>query len=223
MRDNKERAIQLRKSGKSYNEISSTLGIPKSTLSSWFRDDITSQRIKTRLTIKSRRILAKNITRYNQQRSKDARARWKVWQDKAKSEINTLSFYELKLVGTALYWAEGYKKSNWNIVFSNSDPILIRIMVDFFRKVCKIDEYKIKGQVQIHPNILEEKAVRYWSRKSGIPKSRFRRTMLQTPISSKGKRRRNTLPYGTFRICINDVRLINYIKGWMSGMNQPWP
>lgn len=219
MRDNKVRAIRLRKAGKSYNEISGALGIPKSTLSSWFRDDITSQRIKTRLTIKSRRILSKNITRYNQQRSKDARAQWKVWQDKAKSEINTLSLYELKLVGTALYWAEGYKKSNWNIVFSNSDPTLIRIMVDFFRKVCKIDEYKIKGQVQIHPNISDRKAILYWSRISKIPTDRFRKSILQVPRSSQQKRRPRTLPYGTFRICINDVRLVNQIKGWMQGLN----
>ena len=36
--DKKEEAIKLRKQGFSYNEIKNKLGVPKSTLSGWFRD-----------------------------------------------------------------------------------------------------------------------------------------------------------------------------------------
>jgi len=40
MRKEKNAAIQLRKEGKSYSEVSKILCIPKSTLSYWFKDII---------------------------------------------------------------------------------------------------------------------------------------------------------------------------------------
>ena len=49
MRKDKDRAIALRKTGKSYNEIQETLGIAKSTLTSWFKNQKWSQAVKNQL------------------------------------------------------------------------------------------------------------------------------------------------------------------------------
>ncbi len=46
MHNNKEKAIQLRKLGKSYNEITKALNVPKSTLSTWLKDIIIPAKIK---------------------------------------------------------------------------------------------------------------------------------------------------------------------------------
>ncbi len=46
----KQEAIGLRRKGKSYNEISEELGISKSTLSDWFKNDEKSQKTKLMLS-----------------------------------------------------------------------------------------------------------------------------------------------------------------------------
>lgn len=218
MRKDKERAIKLRIQGISYNEISRELSIPKSTLSGWFKKLHSSEQVKQQNISGAKIIWAKNITAYNKQRSLDSRKRWELIRQKHIKEIGRLSARELLLVGVALYWAEGYKKSNWNLVFCNSDPAMVVLIMKFFGGICNIPKEKIKGQVQIHRNISPEQAIDYWSRISGITKTQFRKPIYQVAKSSKSIRG-NTLPYGTFRILINDVVLVNKIKGWISGLS----
>lgn len=218
MRPDKEEAIKLRIKGISYNEISRQLGIPKSTLSGWFKKLRSSKQVRLENISRAKRIWAKNIIVYNKQRSVDSRKRWEQIQQKHIKEIGQLSSRELLLVGAALYWAEGYKKSNWNLVFCNSDPLMIVLIMKFFLKICEVPMDKIKGQIQIHRNISPEQSLNYWARISGIPKTQFTKPIYQLTKSSKSIRG-NTLPYGTFRILINDVVLVNKIKGWISGLS----
>ena len=65
MRKDKKKAISLRLSGKSYNEISTKLGVPKSTLSSWFRREKWPTDFLKDICSKNKRIWSKNITKYN--------------------------------------------------------------------------------------------------------------------------------------------------------------
>lgn len=218
MRKDKEKAIKLRMQGISYNKISRELNIPKSTLSGWFKKIHSSEQVRQKNISGAKIIWAKNITAYNKQRSLDSRKRWELIRQKHTKEIGRLSSRELLLVGAALYWAEGYKKSNWNLVFCNSDPAMVVLIMKFFSGICNIPKEKIKGHVQIHRNISPEQAIDYWSRVSGIAKTQFRKPIYQVAKSSKSIRG-NTLPYGTFRILINDVVLVNKIKGWISGLS----
>src|ERR1035437_7538925 len=50
MRKDKEKAIEMRRSGKSYAEIFALLKIPKSTLSDWFANSDWSHDLKQRLS-----------------------------------------------------------------------------------------------------------------------------------------------------------------------------
>lgn len=218
MRNDKHRAIRLRQQGKSYNVISQQLSIPKSTLSYWFRDNAKSTLIKNKNISRSKKIWAKNITLYNKSRSKETRRKWIKKQRESSSEIKNINQYELKLIGTALYWAEGFKKTKYTLTFCNSDPDMIKIIMKFFRRICKVDESKFKAQVQIHPNVSEIAAKRYWSKISSIQGKRFRKSITTISRSSKRKRDIHTLPYGTFRIHIHDVKLVHKIKGWIDGL-----
>jgi len=69
MHNNKEKAIQLRKLGKSYNEITKALNVPKSTLSTWLKDIIIPAKIKEKILKNAQKVWAKNITAYNKKRS----------------------------------------------------------------------------------------------------------------------------------------------------------
>lgn len=221
MRKDKPKAIQLRKQGKTYNEISKLLSIPKSTLSGWFRGEAFSERVKQENYSRTQKIWARNITRFNKKQAETARQRAKKLQEDATKDIKALSKRELLLVGTALYWAEGYKKRlRWTLQFPNSDPAMIKLIMRFFKEVCNVPKEKIKASVQIHPNVTPKKAINYWSRVSGIPKTHFLKTYSRLTPSSKQKRPPNTLPYGTLRITIYNAQVANKVKGWIRGITR---
>lgn len=213
-------AVQLRKRGKTYNEISELLGIPKSTLSGWFNGLKISETVKRRLWTNAKIKWAQSITDYNKKRALDILSKANETQQKISKEIGNLTERELMLVGIALYWAEGNKKNRWCVRFCNSDPAIITLMMRFFREICRVNEEKFRASVQIHPNISEEKAKIFWSKISDIPLSQFRKTLVAISKSSKLKRPFNTLPYGTMQINISDVNLTNCIKGWILGLSK---
>jgi len=218
MRRDKNLAIRLRKQGKSYNEIVKVLRIPKSTLSLWLRNVKMPVEIERKFWDKTRKKWARSISKFNKERIKTAREKAKKIQEDASQDIGTLSRRELLLIGTALYWAEGYKKARWSLQFSNSDPTMIRLMMQFFKKVCNIPKEKIRALVQIHPNVTSKRAVNYWSRISEIPKTQFAKSYSRLTPSSKQKRPFNTLPYGTLRIGVYDAEITNILKGWIQGI-----
>ena len=59
-----------------YNQITRSLGIPKSTLSYWLKDVSLSKRVQKEILARSQKIWAKNITEYNKKRSKLIELEW---------------------------------------------------------------------------------------------------------------------------------------------------
>jgi hypothetical protein len=93
---------------------------------------------------------------------------------------------------------------------------MVRLMMLFLRKVCKISESKFRGKVFIHPHLDVKRAEKHWSDISGIPLSQFNKPLLAVSRASKG--RRDTQPLGTFSILIGDVYSCSKIKGWIEGL-----
>ena len=220
MRKDKNLAIRLRKRGKSYNEIAKILKAPKSTLSLWLRNVKMPPEIERKFWNETRKKWAESITEFNKKRGKAAKERSEESQKTAAKYIGNLSNRELLLVGAALYWAEGYKKSRWTLQFSNSDPSMIKLIMRFFKKICGIQLRKIKALVQIHPNVTSKNAINYWSKISGIPKIQFVKSYSRLTPSSKQKRPFNVLPYGTLRIGVYDTQTTNKVKGWIRGISE---
>lgn len=220
MRLDRERAIELRKKGKTYGEISGTLGVPKSTLSGWLAGISLPKDIEEELAAKARRAWAKNITTYNKTRAVIARKKAAEAQEASAASIGKLTKRELQLIGASLYWAEGSKRDRWKTVFSNSDPSLIRLIMRFFREVCEVSEGHFNLRIHIHQNISEDDAKRYWSRLTKIPLNQFQKTQTVVSKSSRGRRKVNTLPHGTLHIMVHDVSVVNRIKGWIQGISQ---
>jgi hypothetical protein len=217
---NKKRiAITLRKKGLSYNVISKKIKVPKGTLSYWFKKLKWSEIITKKNIDNARKKWADNLTTYNKKRSLIAREKWSEMQKNARAEISSLSARELKLVGVALYWAGGYKRGNWNVVFCNSDSMMVILMLRFFKRSCNVPDKKIKLQIQIHSIIAAKPALKYWSKITGFSSKHFLKPIYILSRSSK-KLRENRLPYGTLRIKINDVKLVNKLKGWIEGLSK---
>ncbi|MEK7619050.1 MAG: helix-turn-helix domain-containing protein [Patescibacteria group bacterium] len=217
MNEIKHQAILLRKEGLSYNTISRRLHVAKSTLSGWLSTVPFSENIKRENNEKNKKIQAKNLIAFNKNRSRLIRLGWIKTQKESSHEIGALTERELFLIGASLYWAEGYKKSNWNMVFCNSDPKMIKLMMHYFLHTCSVPRKKIKIQVQHYSNQDEQRVLQYWSRVCRLPLSQFNKPICMVSKSSKLKRG-STLPFGTIRIRINDVTLLNRMKGWIEGI-----
>jgi len=215
-----QEVIKLRKEGKSYREIAKIAGVSKSSVSKWCKN--------LKLTLYAQRILEKKsrypkelFVKYNQLKAEQVRKENQKIRKEAASEVRPLSKYELLLIGAALYWGEGWKRENpgkyHGICFVNSDPNMVKLFLRFLRKVIQIPEEKLKVNIQIHPNIDAISAINFWSKVTKIPKERFRITT-QISKASQRKRPKNSLPYGTFKLSVNDRRKFQQVKGWIDGL-----
>ncbi len=214
LKKEKEQAIKLRKEGLSINEIAKKLDVAKSSVSLWVReiklsfDQIgnLSQKRYQRAVIEKRRVT----------RLKNETAKRQIILDAAQKQIKKISEKELWLMGVMLYWAEGGKTQRSLVRFSNGDPEMIKIMMFFFRKICKVPEEKFRGYIHIHPHLDHIEAEKYWSSITGIALKKFFKTYRKINISSKNKK--DSLPFGVMDIYICDTELFLKISGWAKGI-----
>lgn len=224
MNEKGRRIRAFRKKGKTYTEISEVLKLPKSTVAWWLKDFKLSKEIEKKIIEKSRKKWRKAITDYNnvygKLRSQKAAAIREKYKQKGIKEIKKISKKELKLIGSALYWAEGGKKNRNSLRFSNSDPLMIEVIMKFFREVCNIPNEKIKARIHIYPQINPKIATNYWKKVTNLPRINFQKHQIQISQASKRKRPRNTLPYGTLHLTVNNTEMICRVKGWIQGISK---
>ena len=212
----KDKAIELRKEGKSLNEIVRILGVSKASVSKWVRDVELTDTQRARLTANGFSVDAVEKRRIN--RMKGTSEKHAAIMNEAKKEIEDLSEYELELVGAALYWGEGGKTNKGMARITNSDQNVIRIMMRFFREIFKVPEEKFRGHIHTFSHLNIEAAEEYWSKISGIPRSQFFKTYSKPSIASLNKK--DSLPYGTFEICVCDTKIFLRTMGWIEGLKE---
>lgn len=227
MRGDKEKAFRLRLGGYSYNEINKKIGIPKSTLSDWFAGLTLSTKARQRIIERVAEGSLRGLIKKNKKQSHEARQRATETRKIAAKEIKKITKKELLLFGTALYWAEGYKKSvikngrertYHTISLTNTDPVMIRVFIRFLKDILSIPEEKIYASVRIFKHINEDEALRYWQNITGLPKKNFRKFYYGISKSSLGKRPFNRLPHGTIQIVVGDTKNFHRIMGWIEGI-----
>jgi len=209
-------ARKLRQEGLSLNEIREKTGFTKSSISLWVRNIELSKKQKNKLSqkgLKKEIIEKRRITRLINENN-----RRQVIVDKAAKDIKNISKKELWLIGIALYWGEGTKTLRSGVQFSNSDPNMVKVIMEFFKINCEVPIEKFRGHIHLHPHLNEKKAKKYWHIISGIPLNQFYKTTKQQSRASKGKK--DSLPFGTININIGSTELFLKIKGWTGGIYQ---
>lgn len=228
MNEVRDRALRLRLAGKSYNEIRDTLGVPKSTLSNWFKNVVLSDTARTRLTSRMSLGSAMLIKR-NKMQTHKAEQRARETRAVAKEEIPTLTRRDLLITGAVLYWAEGYKRMkikdgkelmNHTISFVNSDPVMIRIFVSFLSEVLEVSVSAIHLTMRLYPHINERDAHVYWKEATGLTNPHFQKTTNMVSSASKGKRPFNRLPYGTLQVAVYDTAKFHRLIGMIEGVKE---
>src|SRR3989338_97017 len=211
--EEKKIARELRSKGLSLNEIIAKTGFTKGSVSLWVRDiELTSEQ-KKKLSQKG--LTKESIEKRRTTRLNRENIRRQITIDNAKKEIGAISLAELKLIGVMLYWAEG-GKTHGVARLSNGDPNVIKVMMEFFRKICNVPEKKFRGYIHIHPHLDVKRAEIYWSGVSGIPLNQFYKTY--NKINKSSKKKRGSLPFGTFDIYVCNTELLLKIKGWIEGI-----
>lgn len=147
----------------------------------------------------------------------------------AKREIRLLTKDSIFFIGTALYWAEGYKRpqlrngkeiTSHSVSFTNSDPGIVLMFLRFLREVCEVPNEKIKADVRIYQHLNTDQALEYWSGLTRIESENFGKVYYGVSKSSLGKRPYNRLPFGTIQIRVNDTKLFHRVMGWIEGLKK---
>ncbi|MEK7507931.1 MAG: helix-turn-helix domain-containing protein [Patescibacteria group bacterium] len=176
MRKDKALAIKLRRSDKSYSEISKKLGISKSTLAEWFRHDPLSQKTKQLLTRRAAEISRKRMIRLGEIN----KIRWEKWRESARNEgrklFPTLVQNPLFIAGLMLYWAEGDSKIENPFRLTNTNPKMIALYIRFLTKILRVPIENLRATVILYPDLSEKECLRFWEKTMGISESQFYKT-----------------------------------------------
>jgi len=171
----KSKAISLRKQGKSIRNIEVLLGIPRSTLSGWFKNiKLTSLQYKSldekhkEALIKAR---GKAVAWHNQQKKN----RLRLAEIEAEETLTKIRDNKetIELALALLYLGEGFKKSP-KTGMGNSDPLILKFFLKTILNIYKINIEKIRFELHIRADQNPETIRRYWSKELGAPLSRFK-------------------------------------------------
>jgi len=207
----KEKARALRKKGYSINQIVKEVGLTKASVSVWVRDIILTKTQKKKISERGRSVESIEKRRVNRLLNEKNKRQMVI--DNAKKDFNDISLEQLKLIGIVLYLGEGGKTKRGMVRLANSDPIVIKMMMKFFREICKVSNDKFRASIHTFAHADIEKTEKYWSKISKIPRSQFFKTYIKA--SSASLQKRNTLPFGTFDIYVCDTKLFLTIMGWI--------
>lgn len=204
----KAKSIRLRKQGLSYNEIRRKVPVAKSTLSLWLKSIPLEARHKERLYTKQIAILALGPQSQKERRKREVEDIVRS----AEQEITLpISLDAYRLMGASLYWAEGSKKSGFEI--TNSDPYFILFVVRWVEKIFHIPAQSLHARMNIYPQQNEDDMKKFWSDLTGIPIQNFGKSFVK-PISKDYKK--NNLYYGTIRIEVPKGTDMRYrVFGWI--------
>jgi len=165
----KQKALDLRKHGYSFNEMSRLLNVAKSTVSSWTRSVPLSDKARLRI---------KDLGDKGRQKAKETiRRKQALILDGIKNNCRALvnkkyGLDDYKLFLALLYWGEG-AKTKQRVIFINSDPDMIRMYLWLLRKSFDIKEERLKCLLHLHEYHNREEMIDFWSKITGIPKSNF--------------------------------------------------
>ncbi len=209
--DLQKEAIRLRRKGLSYNEIRKEINVAKSSLSLWLKHIELKPEHKARLYTKHIQFLNLGSQSQKERRAREVTGIIKNAEEEIKCPLSIDAY---RLMGAALYWAEGSKNGLCQV--TNSDPRLICFMVKWIGKMFNITPENLKARLNIYPQQSERQIKKFWSELTGIPVVRFGKSFVK-PLSKGYKK--NNLYYGTIKVEIpKSINIKHRIFGWVNAV-----
>ncbi|MDT3397590.1 hypothetical protein RKE29_13170 [Streptomyces sp. B1866] len=210
----KARARELRRAGKTYDEIVTELGVSKSSVSPWVRDlpKPPTPPARLRRMIEARWAPHRRATALRRLETKLAAAR----------EIGRMTDRELFLVGVGLYWAEGTKSRPYRpkerVAFINSDPEMIQVYLAWL-SLLGVAADRLRFYVMIHESADVGAAERYWADLTGMDAAAFGKTTLKRHNPKTVRKNVGEDYHGCLVVHVLDgADLYRRIEGWWYGI-----
>lgn len=214
VRDRKlfRRAVKLRKQQLSYRQISEKLGIPKSTVSTWFANKSWSQKITQQLLKRLKGINAERLILMNKARRVETINRHNSYRKEAQEEFRKLWRSQLFIAGLSIYWGEGEKANSGRVAVINSDPHLLKVVINFYRHSLDIPEDKIRIGLFIYRDHDVQKMVEFWSKELKVSRWQF----IKTQVLPSGKSlTRKSVKYGVCSVYFSSTKMNVKIQEWI--------
>lgn len=205
------KAKSLRKEGRSYSELNQKLGIPKSTLSNWFSNKDWSRSVKSQLAEKWKDANKNRILEINSQRKAQTLRRHRRFRQKAAKEFQSLKSDPLFLTGLSIYWGEGEKAERGRVSVINSDPTLLEVVVNFYRKTLGVPNSKLRAAVFLYEDHDLKEALNFWSKVTKIPIEQFIKTQV---LPSRSTHTRRKVKHGICNVYFSSTEMNIKIKEW---------
>ncbi|MFT5179738.1 MAG: hypothetical protein ACI9GH_000202 [Candidatus Paceibacteria bacterium] len=219
--EEKEKAVFLRKQGKTYREILEEVPVAKSTLSIWLRSVELAKKQKQRITRKRLECAIKGGEVRRKQMIENME---RIYKESAK-DIKSISKKELWLMGVMLYWAEGSKekkgKKSIMMKFCNTDSRMINMFLLWTKDVIKIEDDRLHFRIHIHENSKDriETVREYWSKQTGFDINRFRQVTWKRHNPKTNRKFNNIEYFGLLEIGIRkSSNLVRQVEGWVRGI-----
>ena len=175
-KDERDAARELRRQGKTYDEIAAAVGCSKSSISRWVGDIEVARKVHRTWSPEAR---AKREVGAALRRAKKAEARLAAQTDPV-LELLPCDDRDALISGAIAYWCEGRKWKEWTsspptVGFINSDPALVRLFLHFL-EAAPVKFGVIRYRLHIHENASERDAHAFWARELGIGLTDFGKT-----------------------------------------------
>lgn len=178
----RNKTVKLRLKGKSISEISKLLNIRWGTISKWCKQIPLSSKQQAYISLQTRINGQKKLNDYYGKKRKVKELIIDKIQKTVFNDIKTLSNNELFLMGTMLYWAEGFKsKSEHRLGFCNSDPNMILFYIKWLKHCLHIKEKEITLRLTLnysYKNKVSE-IEESWSKILKLPRNQFTKPFFQ--------------------------------------------
>ncbi len=190
----KQKAIDLRKQGYSYNYIIKHVPVTKSTLSDWLHNIPFTPNRHTIETIGNARIAS---GRYKHQVKIESLKKAELQAEKI---IGVLSDRDIIMLGLAIYIGEG-SKTDCITRIVNSDPKIIKFAIKWFGVSFGVEIAQLKIRLHLYPDSNETECIKYWSDSTKIPTSQFFKSITDRRTNKK-KSNNGKLPFGTAHMSV---------------------
>lgn len=139
--------------------------------------------------------------------------------DKKEPSFNLKNKFSVKdkyllIAGVMLYWAEGFQSDAAHTVdFANSKPEMVAVFMAFLRRICGVNEGKLRAYLYCYSNQDVGDIISFWSKLTKISRSQFTKPYIRSDFRQEkiGK-----MKYGLFHVRYADKKLLNKIREWIN-------